>query len=95
LTLNDDGAVWGGTSYNPWGQVESGSVPTFGFTGELQDSPVDGLSARQVVQSPIRRFALRVPGGDGGTAVQVLRFSIPAPLFAQWAPGSLFFVLTR
>jgi RHS repeat-associated protein len=29
----------GGTSYDPWGQVESGSAPTFGFTGELRDSP--------------------------------------------------------
>jgi RHS repeat-associated protein len=37
-TLDDSGAVLGRVDYDPWGQVESGTVPTFGFTGEVQDS---------------------------------------------------------
>ena len=37
-TLNDAGAVLGSVNYDPWGQVESGSVPMFGFTGEVQDA---------------------------------------------------------
>ena len=36
-TLNNSGAVLGSVTYDPWGQVESGSTPGFGFTGELQD----------------------------------------------------------
>jgi RHS repeat-associated protein len=27
----------GSVSYDPWGNVESGTLPTFGFTGEMQD----------------------------------------------------------
>src|SRR5262245_57822048 len=37
-TLSDSGAALGSVNYDPWGTVESGSVPTFGFTGELHDS---------------------------------------------------------
>jgi RHS repeat-associated protein len=37
-TLSDSGAVLGMVNYDPWGTVESGTVPTFGFTGELHDS---------------------------------------------------------
>jgi RHS repeat-associated protein len=37
-TFNDAGIVQGSTNYDPWGKVESGSVPMFGFTGELQDT---------------------------------------------------------
>jgi hypothetical protein len=36
-TLDDSSAVLGSVTYDPWGQVERGSVSTFGFTGELQD----------------------------------------------------------
>jgi hypothetical protein len=41
-TMSDAGVLVGTTSYDPWGTPESGSVPTFGFTGELQDT-VTGL----------------------------------------------------
>jgi RHS repeat-associated protein len=37
-TLSDVGAPLGNVHYDPWGAVESGSVPMFGFTGELQDT---------------------------------------------------------
>jgi RHS repeat-associated protein len=36
-TLSDTGTSLGSVNYDPWGTVESGTVPTFGFTGELQD----------------------------------------------------------
>ncbi len=37
-TLNASGTVLGSVTYDPWGQVESGITPGFGFTGEMQDS---------------------------------------------------------
>jgi YD repeat-containing protein len=37
-TLSDTGAALGSVCYDPWGGVESGSVPMFGFTGEVQDN---------------------------------------------------------
>jgi RHS repeat-associated protein len=37
-TLNASGSVLGSINYDPWGQVESGITPGFGFTGEMQDS---------------------------------------------------------
>jgi hypothetical protein len=36
-TLNDSGAVLGAVSYDPWGNLASGTTTAFGFTGELQD----------------------------------------------------------
>jgi len=36
-TLSDTGTSLGSVNYDPWGTPESGAVPTFGFTGELQD----------------------------------------------------------
>jgi RHS repeat-associated protein len=36
-TLDAAGAPQATTSYDPWGQLQTGSVPTFGFTGELHD----------------------------------------------------------
>jgi RHS repeat-associated protein len=36
-TVSDSGTPQGVINYDPWGTPESGSVPTFGFTGELQD----------------------------------------------------------
>ena len=36
--LGDAGVPLDVVNYDPWGAVESGSVPTFGFTGEVQDS---------------------------------------------------------
>ncbi len=43
----DDGA-WPGASvwYDPWGQVEQGPVPTFGFTGELHDAELGQIHLR-------------------------------------------------
>jgi len=35
-TLDDAGTPLGAVNYDPWGTVESGTVPAFGFTGELQ-----------------------------------------------------------
>lgn len=37
-TLTDSGVPGSVIHYDPWGLPLSGSVPTFGFTGELQDS---------------------------------------------------------
>ncbi|MBK9944977.1 MAG: RHS repeat-associated core domain-containing protein [Kouleothrix sp.] len=37
-TVTDAGVPLGVVQYDPWGSVESGTVPTFGFTGELQDT---------------------------------------------------------
>jgi RHS repeat-associated protein len=37
-TLSNSGIALSNVNYDPWGTVESGTVPTFGFTGELQDS---------------------------------------------------------
>jgi RHS repeat-associated protein len=37
-TLDDSGSVLSSLNYNPWGTVESGTTPGFGFTGEMQDS---------------------------------------------------------
>ncbi|GAB4199358.1 MAG: hypothetical protein OHK0022_19520 [Roseiflexaceae bacterium] len=36
-TLSDSSTLLGSVAYDPWGKVENGSVPTFGFTGELHD----------------------------------------------------------
>jgi RHS repeat-associated protein len=41
-TLTDGGAAASLLFYDPWGTPESGSVPTFGFTGELHD-PATGM----------------------------------------------------
>jgi RHS repeat-associated protein len=46
LTLDDAGAPLGVVNYDPWGTPESGSVPTFGFTGELQDSATGLVNLR-------------------------------------------------
>lgn len=35
--LDDNGTPLGSINYNPLGRIQSGSVPTFGFAGELQD----------------------------------------------------------
>jgi RHS repeat-associated protein len=37
-TVADAGTPLGIVNYDPWGTPESGSVPTFGFTGEVQDA---------------------------------------------------------
>src|SRR5262249_51508011 len=42
----DAGTPLGVVNYDPWGTVESGSVPTFGFTGELQDSAAGLVNLR-------------------------------------------------
>lgn len=46
LTLSDSGGVLGILNYDPWGTVESGIVPTFGFTGELQDTTTGLVNLR-------------------------------------------------
>ncbi|MDZ4719241.1 MAG: RHS repeat-associated core domain-containing protein [Roseiflexaceae bacterium] len=45
-TLNDAGGVIGTANYDPWGQVQSGSVGAFGYTGELQQGSSVYLRAR-------------------------------------------------
>ena len=45
-TMNDRGVVLGSVAYDPWGQVQSGNVPTFGFTGDLQQGSQVYLRAR-------------------------------------------------
>ena len=44
--LSDAGAAQGSVLYDPWGQVQRGTVPTFGFTGELQQGSQVYLRAR-------------------------------------------------
>jgi RHS repeat-associated protein len=39
--MSDSGQPGSAAYYDPWGQVESGSVPPFGFTGELQNTSTD------------------------------------------------------
>ena len=40
--MTDAGTPLGIVNFYPWGTPESGTVPTFGFTGEIQD-PAAGL----------------------------------------------------
>ena len=44
--MSDAGAPAGVVNYDPWGMPESGTVPTFGFTGELQDSATGLVNLR-------------------------------------------------
>jgi RHS repeat-associated protein len=46
LTLSDIGTPLSAVDYDPWGTPESGSVPTFGFTGELHDSATGLVNLR-------------------------------------------------
>jgi RHS repeat-associated protein len=45
-TLSDAGTSLGSVNYDPWGTPESGTVPTFGFTGELQDTATELVNLR-------------------------------------------------
>jgi RHS repeat-associated protein len=45
-TVTDAGVLLGIITYDPWGSVETGAVPTFGFTGELQQGGDVYLRAR-------------------------------------------------
>ena len=45
-TLPDSGVAGSSVNYDPWGQVQSGTIPTFGFTGELQQGRNVYLRAR-------------------------------------------------
>jgi len=45
-TISDSGISLGVVSYDPWGTPESGNVPMFGFTGELQDSATGLVNLR-------------------------------------------------
>ncbi len=45
-TMADAGTPLGVVNYDPWGTPESGSVPTFGFTGELQDTAAGLVNPR-------------------------------------------------
>src|SRR5262249_18020895 len=45
-TVADAGTPLGTVNYDPWGTVETGSVPTFGFTGELQDTTAGLVNLR-------------------------------------------------
>jgi len=55
-TLSDSGAALGSVSYDPWGAVESGSAPSFGFTGELQDTTAGLVNLRAVVSYGTRHL---------------------------------------
>jgi RHS repeat-associated protein len=45
-TVTDAGVPLGVINYDPWGTPETGTVPTFGFTGEVQDSAVGLVNLR-------------------------------------------------
>lgn len=45
-TLTDSGVPLSVVNYDPWGTSESGTVPTFGFTGELQDAATGLVNLR-------------------------------------------------
>jgi RHS repeat-associated protein len=58
MTLDDAGVPLGVVHYDPWGTPESGSVPTFGFTGELQDVGAGLVNLRARWYATLqRRFA--------------------------------------
>jgi RHS repeat-associated protein len=61
-TLDDAGVPLSVVNYDPWGTPESGTVPTFGFTGELQDAATGlvNLRARWYATGQ-GRFASRDP----------------------------------
>ena len=62
MTLDDTGAPLGVINYDPWGALESGTVPTFGFTGELQDSATGLVNLRARWYSTAQgRFTARDP----------------------------------
>jgi RHS repeat-associated protein len=62
LTLADSGAPLGVVHYDPWGTPESGTVPTFGFTGELQDAASGMVNLRaRWYQTGQGRFVSRDP----------------------------------
>jgi RHS repeat-associated protein len=62
LTLDDAGAPLGLVNYDPWGTPESGSVPTFGFTGERQDAATGLVNLRARWYSTAQgRFVSRDP----------------------------------
>jgi len=44
--LSDTAIPLGVVNYDPWGTPESGTVPTFGFTGELQDAATGLVNLR-------------------------------------------------
>jgi RHS repeat-associated protein len=46
LTLDNSGIPVGLVNYDPWGTPETGTVPTFGFTGELQDTAMGLVNLR-------------------------------------------------
>jgi RHS repeat-associated protein len=46
MTLSDTGMPLSAVNYDPWGTPESGTVPTFGFTGELQDTTTGLVNLR-------------------------------------------------
>jgi RHS repeat-associated protein len=46
MMLDDGGAPLERIYYDPWGNPESGTVPTFGFTGEVQDSATGLVNLR-------------------------------------------------
>jgi len=45
-TVADSGTPLGIVTYDPWGTPESGTVPTFGFTGEVQDTSAGLVNLR-------------------------------------------------
>jgi RHS repeat-associated protein len=44
--LDRSGAPQALTHYDPWGQVQTGNAPTFGFTGELHDGAAGLVTLR-------------------------------------------------
>jgi RHS repeat-associated protein len=60
-TLNASGAVLSSVDYDPWGQVESGTTPGFGFTGEMQDSGGMVYLRAQWYNARQGRFGVRDP----------------------------------
>jgi len=45
-TVTNAGTPLGVVNYDPWGMPESGTVPTFGFTGEVQDATTGLVNLR-------------------------------------------------
>ncbi len=53
-TVTDAGTPLGVINYDPWGTPESGTVPTFGFTGEVQDVSAGLVNLRARWYSTVR-----------------------------------------
>jgi RHS repeat-associated protein len=84
FTLDGDGLATSGTTYDPFGQRERGTIATFGFTGELQDANSDNVYLRARWYNPSHgAFMAQDPFGGFDT----LPYSMHPYQYAYSNPG--------